>query len=96
MKKEKDSVGLRRLTITFLKDPLTIHKEVRIRANYHIKKNMSKRAAYNLATNEIDDVQNTQVLLMQESLDLDPISDLVFDLVGDTRRLYKFTTELIR
>lgn len=95
MKKGKDELGIRSVLITFFKDPFLLSKEIRIRANWYIRRGHSKRNAYSKAASEVDNVQNTQVLRVENSMDLDPIADLVAH-IARGRNDYKFTSEIIR
>ena len=95
MKEKIDDLGIRRITIIYYKDPLIINKEIRHKANFYIKRGANKRNAYSKAASEVSNIQNTQVLNIPNSLELDPISDLVTHVAG-YKRDYKFTAELIR
>jgi hypothetical protein len=95
MKKEKELKGQRRITISYLKDPLEIHKEVRERANYYMKRGVKKQNAHAKANSEVQRIKSTQILYVENSLEVDPISDLVADIAGPIRN-YKFVSELIR
>lgn len=95
MKKEKDELGIRSIVITFFKDPFLISKEIRIKANWYIKRGYSKRNAYSTAASEVSNIQNTQIIRVRNSMDLDPIGDLVAH-IAQGKSNYKYSSELIR
>ena len=95
MKKERDIPSRRRITIFYLKDPMLIHKEIREKSNRYIKNGMNKSQAVGKAAKEVTNVQCSQVLYVDNTMELEPVADLVADIAGP-KRDYRFSSEVVR
>lgn len=94
MKNEKSEFSSKRISITFYKNSDILQRDIRVKSNWYLKRGFSKKNSFARASAEVTNVQNTQVLVVQNSIDLEPIADLVADIAG--KRSYKFTSELIK
>lgn len=90
----KSEKQMRVIMITYMKDPLILHKEIRVKSNYYVNNGMTKLQAEKRASTEVSKIQNTQVIKIENSFELDPISDLVQHIAKN--RNHKFTSQLIR